>query len=268
MPKSPLVMGILNATPDSFSGDGLSGDLQKALSQAELMVQEGADILDIGGESTRPGAAPVSLQEELDRVLPLIEAIRSGCPVTLSIDTRHFEVAKAAVERGVTIINDVSAGSDPRMFALAREKRCTYLFMHMQGTPDTMQTNPTYPKGVVPEVFELLNQRIKASDLPCEQVWIDPGIGFGKTLEQNLTLLQQINWFHPLADRIVVGTSRKSFLGKILGQADISFEERREGTIASNLYARNQGASVFRVHEVGPMVRALKTWEAISNASQ
>jgi len=268
MPKSPLVMGILNATPDSFSGDGLSGNLQKALSQAELMVKEGADILDIGGESTRPGASPVSLQVEQDRVLPLIEGIRSRLPVTLSIDTRHFEVAKAAVDLGATILNDVSAGSDPRMFLLAREKKCTYLFMHMQGTPDTMQASPEYPKGVVPEVFEFLNRRIKASDLPCEQVWVDPGIGFGKTLDHNLTLLQQINWFHPLASRIVVGTSRKSFLAKVLGNPELSFEDRREGTIATNLYARNQGASVFRVHEVGPMVRALKTWEAVSNASQ
>jgi len=261
MLKSPLVMGIVNVTPDSFSGDGLAGNISKALDQAARMVAEGASILDVGGESTRPGAQAVSLAEEQDRVQPVLQALRARFPVTLSVDTRHFEVAKVAVENGATILNDISGGADPRMLALAREKGCTYLFMHMQGTPGTMQTNPSYPRGVVAEVLETLRQSIAASDLPKAQIWVDPGIGFGKTLEHNLTLMKELHQFERLGDRIAIGTSRKSFLGKILGTSEIA--DRAEGTLASNLWARQQGASVFRVHDVGAMVRALKTWEAI-----
>lgn len=261
MPK-PLVMGILNLTPDSFSSDGLALRPGEVVERAAQMVAEGAHILDFGGESTRPGAQPVTIQQEMERVLPAIEAVKSRLPVQLSVDTRHFEVAVEAVKLGVSILNDITAGADTRMTDLARKENCTYVFMHMQGEPQTMQKNPEYPRGVVPGVIDFLRGRVLASDLPREKVWVDPGIGFGKTLEHNLCLLKHLDRFQELGSRILIGTSRKSFLG-----AALSMEQRREGTLASNLWAWSRGASVFRVHDVGAMTRALKTWEAIESAS-
>ncbi len=258
MSKKPLVMGILNLTPDSFSGDGFFKNVSKAVDQASLFIQEGADILDIGGESSRPGAEPVSLQEEMDRVFPLMEAIGDRFSTLLSIDTRHFEVAEGAIARGANILNDISAGNDARMLELARQKGAIYVFMHMQNDPQTMQRDPSYPNGVVSEVFHFLQKRIIDSEISKEKVWVDPGIGFGKTVEHNLSLLHHLSSFKELGDRVLIGTSRKSFIGS---------GDRREGTLASNLWARHKGASVFRVHEVAPMVRALKMWEGISNAS-
>lgn len=262
MPMLPLVMGIVNVTPDSFSGDGLAGNFGKAVDQAARMVAEGAAIIDVGGESTRPGAKAISIDEEQDRVQPVLEALKERFQVKLSVDTRHFEVAREAIRNGATILNDISGGADRRMLKLARENKCTYLFMHMQGTPETMQAAPTYPRGVVTEVLEALRATILAAELPKEQIWVDPGIGFGKTLEHNLALLKDLRQFEALGERIVIGTSRKSFLGKILGTNDVA--DRLEATIASNLAARAEGASVFRVHDVGAMVKALKTWEAIN----
>lgn len=270
MPKSPLLMGVLNMTPDSFSGDGLAGELSRAVDRAAAMVAEGADCLDIGGESTRPGAEAVSTDEELSRTIPLIEAVAKRFTVRVSIDTRHYEVAKAAVAAGATILNDISAGSDIRMASLAAAHALDVILMHMQGNPQTMQTAPTYPRGVVAEVKEFLQARVAAFEeagVLKENIWVDPGIGFGKTLEHNLALMHYLNGFNSVGGRLVIGTSRKSFLAKLLGNPALPMAERAEATVASNLWAYTQGVSVFRVHDVGAFRRALTTWEAMTHVS-
>lgn len=257
-------MGILNVTPDSFSGSHPS--LDEALRHAERMVAEGADIIDIGGESTRPGSASVGEAEELRRTLPVIEGIRARFPIRLSIDTQKFEVAKQAIGAGASIVNDVSGGADVRMARLAAQTGADYIVMHMQGTPKTMQLAPEYPRGVVLEVHDYLKARaalLGEAGLPAANIWVDPGFGFGKTLEQNLELLKGLESFIGIGARVVVGTSRKSFLARLLGNPALSFEAREAGTLASNLFAHTRGASVFRVHCVGEFRRALSTWEAV-----
>jgi len=260
------IMGILNVTPDSFSDGGKFTTLEACLRQAETMVAEGATILDVGGESTRPGAVPVSADEEKRRVVPVIEAIRSRFPVAVSIDTQKAAVAQSACEAGATIINDVSAGDDPSMAATAVQHGSTVVLMHRQGDSRTMQENPHYPRGVVREVKEFLQQRcatFAAAGVPQDKIWIDPGIGFGKTLEHNLELMKHLREFEGVGHRLLVGTSRKSFLARLLGDASLPMEQREAGTLASNLWALTQGASVFRVHDVGSFSRAVKTWEAM-----
>lgn len=267
---APLVMGVLNVTPDSFSDGGEFLTPEAALRQANVMFTDGADIIDIGGESTRPGAPEVSLQEELDRVLPVVEAIASEFPVEISIDTSKPAVAEAAVRLGASIINDVTGGSDPQMARIGAEHDVGFILMHMRGNPRTMQADPEYPRGVVHEVRFYLADRVRAfaeAGIDSERIWIDPGIGFGKTAEHNLELLRDLDSFHGLAGRIVVGTSRKAFLSHILGEASLPRAAREPGTLASNLWAFTKGASVFRVHDVAAMKRALKTWEAISLGS-
>jgi dihydropteroate synthase len=267
---SPLVMGVLNVTPDSFSDGGQFLDLESALRHASRLVGEGADILDVGGESTRPGAPEVSLQQELDRVLPVVEAIAAEFPVQISIDTSKSAVAEQAARLGATLINDVTAGSDPAMARIGAEYDVHFILMHMRGNPRTMQSQPEYPRGVVHEVRFYLADRVRAfteAGIGPDRIWIDPGIGFGKTLEHNLELLRDLDSFHGVAERIVVGTSRKSFLSGVLGAPGLPMEAREPGTLASNLWALTKGASVFRVHDVGAMKRALKTWEAISLGS-
>jgi len=258
-------MGILNITPDSFSDGGKYVAIDKALAHAEAMVQEGADIIDIGGESTRPGAEPVLAEEELLRVLPVIQAIKDRFSVALSIDSYKYEVVEAAVEAGATIVNDVRGGQDIRLPKLVAEKGLSIVLMHMKETPLTMQDHPEYPSGVVVHVQRFLKERLRAFEefgIPRERIWIDPGIGFGKTVDHNLDLLRHTAQLSALS-RVLVGASRKSFLAKILGNADLPMESREAGTIASHLWAYMKGASVFRVHDVGPMKRAIRTWEAI-----
>jgi dihydropteroate synthase len=268
---APLVMGVLNVTPDSFSDGGRFLAKDAALSHAEKLVSEGADIVDVGGESTRPNAPPVSLQEELDRVLPVVEAIAGEFPVRISIDSSKVAVAEAAVRAGATIINDVTAGRDPEMARLGAEHDVRFILMHMRGNdPRTMQNSPEYPRGVVSEVRFYLADRVRAfaeAGIEPERIWIDPGIGFGKTPDHNLELLRGLDSFAGVAGRVVVGTSRKSFLAHILGSVGAPMEQREAGTLASNLFAYTRGASVFRVHDVGAMKRALKTWEAIAFGS-
>lgn len=271
MPKSPLIMGVLNMTPDSFSGDGLKGQLNEAVVRAAKMVEEGAAILDIGGESTRPGAAEVPAEEEMDRTLPLIAALKARMDVRLSIDTRKGAVAEAALRAGATIVNDISGGSDAALAAAVARHKATVVLMHMQGNPTTMQDNPTYAGGVVKEVAEYLAGRVEKFEeagVSRENIWVDPGIGFGKTLEHNLTLMRDLRAFSSLAERVVIGTSRKSFLARLLGDPQLPIALRGEGTVASNLWAWTQGASVFRVHDVGALKRAFATWEAIIHAGQ
>lgn len=264
--QTPLLMGILNVTPDSFSDGGRYLEKDAALKQAEQLVQGGADILDIGGESTRPGAQPVSLQEELDRVIPVVEAVAKRFPVQISVDTYKPQVAKAAVEVGATILNDITAAKDIAMAQLAAEKKITIVLTHMQGTPQNMQTEPRYAEGVVTEVQRFLRSRVKALHelgVGLDKIWIDPGIGFGKTVHHNLDLLRHLEMLIGIGERLVIGTSRKSFLGGLLGEKNLPMDARNEGTLTTNLWAFSKGASVFRVHDVAGLKRVFSTWNAI-----
>jgi dihydropteroate synthase len=259
---SPLIMGILNVTPDSFSDGGCFLDPEAAIRRAEQLVEEGADLIDVGGESTRPGAEEVPAAVERTRVIPVIKAIAARFPVRISVDTRKAEVAEEALAGGASVINDVSGGSDGRMLALAAAPGIDIILMHMQGSPATMQQAPAYPRGVVTEVAEFLGARVRSAGeqgVPPERVWVDPGIGFGKTVEQNVELLRGLARLVPIGTRLVVGTSRKSFLAKLAPG-----EDRLSGTIATNLWGLSQGASVFRVHDVAAFRRALVTWRALA----
>lgn len=261
---APLVMGVLNVTPDSFSDGGLAFGIEAALVHARRLVAAGADIVDIGGESTRPGATPVALAEELDRVLPVVEACARQLPVRISVDTRKWEVAEAAVRAGATLVNDISGGADARLPGLGADGRVEFLLMHMQGTPETMQRAPSYPRGVVTEVRDALAARVAAfreAGVAPSRIWIDPGIGFGKTVEQNLELLRRLDELGGIGGRVAVGTSRKSFLGTVVGGAPLV--DREPGTLATGLWAYQRGASVFRVHDVAAFRRALVTWRAV-----
>ncbi len=262
-----LIMGVLNVTPDSFSDGGQFYSKGSALQHAERLVLAGASIIDIGGESTRPGALPVSLQEEMDRVMPIVEAIHSTLSVKISVDTRKYELAKEAVRAGASIVNDVSGGTDPRMLELMKNSKAQLVLMHMRGTPENMQDAPVYPRGVVSEVRAFLAERVRAFrefGISKERLWVDPGIGFGKTLEQNLELLRSLKDFVSVGGRLAIGTSRKSFLSSIIGDTKSDIASRDAGTISSNLWAYAQGASVFRVHDVANFSKALRTWVSIA----
>jgi len=218
-----------------------------------------------GGASTRPGASAPSLQEEIDRTIPVLEKIQD-LPVRLSIDTYHAAVAKEAIALGVNLINDVSGGSDIKMLELVKQPGVEIILMHMQGKPQNMQTKPEYKTGVVREVSLYLKNRVAAfteAGIHRSKLWVDPGIGFGKTTTHNLTLLKGLRSLREIGGRLVIGTSRKSFLANILEDPNTPMELRAEGTLATNLWAYQQGVSVFRVHEVGTMKRALQSWEAV-----
>lgn len=262
-------MGILNVTPDSFSDGGAFLDLDSAVRRARQMVDDGADILDIGGESTRPGAKTVPWQAERDRVVPVIRAIRAATldhdpgPV-ISIDTRKPEVAEAAVLAGADIWNDVSALSySDDSLPLAADLGCPLILMHAQGTPETMQDDPSYIDPVE-DVLAYLRGRIaacEAAGVDPSAITIDPGIGFGKTLDHNLALLRHTSQFAALAPTLV-GTSRKSFIQKIDGSA---VDRRLGGSLASALFAASRGASILRVHDVWETCQAIRIQEAIAN---
>ncbi|MDP9228668.1 MAG: dihydropteroate synthase [Actinomycetota bacterium] len=258
-------MGIVNVTPDSFSDGGEFLDPERAIAHGGELAEEGADILDVGGESTRPGAEAVPASEELERVAPVVEALAGpdgpGTPV--SIDTAKREVAEAALDAGATIVNDVTAlRGDPELAGLCAERGCEVVLMHMLGTPRTMQVDPSYG-DVVDDVRAFLAERIEfatSRGIDEERIWVDPGIGFGKTLEHNLELLRRLAEFRQLGRPVVIGSSRKSFIGKLTGAP---VERRLGGTIASNVIAYANGADVLRVHDVGPMREALTVAEAI-----
>jgi dihydropteroate synthase len=260
-------MGILNLTPDSFSDGGRFIEPAAALSHARQMVQAGADWIDIGGESTRPGAARVPAQQQIARIVPVLRAIRSHVTVILSIDTTLAPVAAAALDCGADAVNDISAGrDDPAMFELVAGRRVPMILMHMQGQPATMQVNPVY-QDVVEEVRSFLALRIEAAvaaGVAESAILVDPGFGFGKTVGHNLQLLRRLTDFASLGRPIVVGTSRKGFLAKIT--SDLT-AERLFGTAASVAWAVANGAGVVRVHDVGPMsqvvtaIRAIQTGE-------
>jgi dihydropteroate synthase len=251
-------MGIVNVTPDSFSDAGLFLDPHAAIEHGLRLADEGADILDVGGESTRPGAEPVPEQEELDRVLPVVEAL-AGAGRSVSIDTTKLEVARAALGAGATLVNDVSAFRfAPDMAGLVASAGVDCCLMHMLGEPRTMQADPRY-EDVVSEVKGFLEERLAfatAEGVPEDRIWLDPGIGFGKTVEHNLELLRRLDEIVAIGRPVVVGTSRKSFLGKLAGGR--AEGERLPGTIATNVLALERGASVFRVHDVAPVADALK----------
>jgi dihydropteroate synthase len=263
-----LVMGILNVTPDSFSEDGTFFDAEEAVRHAAQMVSDGADIVDVGGESTRPGSDPVPADEEIRRVQPVIDRIVEQNPaVPISIDTRKAEVAERALTAGATIVNDVSAGGDPGMFDVVREHDAAIVLMHMKGEPKTMQQAPEY-EDVVGEVHEFLRERVEAAEfagIDAERIAIDPGIGFGKTLEHNLEVMRRIDAFLDLGRPVLVGPSRKRFIGALL---DASEEERVEGTIGAVAWLVSRGAHVVRVHDVREVVRAVRVIDAIVRAGR
>ena len=264
--KRTLVMGILNVTPDSFSDGGRFLDRATAVTHATRLVDDGADILDIGGESTRPGSTPVSADEELERVHPVIERLAELHPgVPVSIDTRKAYVAAEALDAGATIVNDVSGGADPAMFDVVRDRGAAVVLMHMQGDPGTMQRAPHYD-DVVGEVHEYLRQRIEAAELAgidAERIAIDPGIGFGKDLDHNLELMHGVDALLDLGRPVVVGPSRKQFIGTIL---DLPEEERVEGTVGAVVWMVVRGAHVVRVHDVREVARAVRVSDAIARA--
>lgn len=259
----PKVMGIVNVTPDSFSDGGLAGTLEGAVAHAMHMVSEGADLLDLGGESSRPGAEPVPLDEELRRVIPVVEALVPLVTVPISIDTTKAEVARRALRAGASIINDIRGlDGDPDLARLVAEAGAGVVLMHMAGTPQTMQVDPRYD-DVVREVRDDLARRIEraeASGIPRDRIAIDPGIGFGKTFAHNLELLRNLDRFANLGCALMIGTSRKGFLGTLTGRP---VGGRATASVVSSLAAVARGAIVVRVHDVGPMVDAIKVWTAL-----
>ena len=259
-----VLMGVLNVTPDSFSDGGEFFDTDKAVRHGLQMAADGAAIIDVGGESTRPGSASVSADEHIKRVIPIIKELCEKIDVTVSIDTYRFEVAKAALEAGAGMINDITALSDERMGELAAEHQLPVILMHMQGTPATMQIEPKY-EDVVGEVLEFLVSRAKRAEqfgISEERIFIDPGIGFGKTLEHNLLLLRNISKFVAAGYRVLVGASRKSFVGKITGRENPS--ERIFGTAATVALCAAAGVSIVRVHDVAEMIDVVKVAGAIT----
>jgi dihydropteroate synthase len=250
------VMGVVNVTPDSFSDGGLFLDADAAVAHGERLTREGADVLDVGGESTRPGAEPVSEAEELRRVVPVVERLAGG-DARLSVDTSKASVAEAALEAGATIVNDVTAFRlAPEMAGVVASHGAGCCLMHMLGEPRTMQSDPRY-EDVVSDVKAFLEERLAfavAEGVPEERVWLDPGIGFGKTLDHNLELLRRLDEICAIGRPVAIGTSRKSFLGRITGREE---GDRLAGTIATNVMAMERGAAVFRVHDVREVADAL-----------
>jgi len=252
-----IVMGVLNVTPDSFSDGGQFFDFEKAVGRGVQMVAEGAAIIDVGGESTRPGSASVSDDEEIERVVPVIHALSEKIAVPISIDTCKVEVAEAALEAGAGMLNDISALRDERMGELAARYNLPVVLMHMQGTPATMQVEPRY-EDVIGEVLEFLVGRAKQAEkfgIAKDMIFIDPGIGFGKTFEHNILLLKNISKFAATGYRVLVGTSRKSFIGKLTGREKPS--ERVFGTAATVALCAAAGVSIVRVHDVAEMVNVV-----------
>ena len=248
----PIIMGIVNVTPDSFSDGGLYNSPERARNHIDQLTEDGADLIDIGGESTRPGSKTVTVAEELRRVIPVIEQVRRYNDIPLSIDTRKAHVAREAIKAGANFINDVSAGrDDPAMFDIAAATGVPICLMHMRGNPETMQEQPMEDGDVVTVIREFLKNRIKEAEkagVASDNIIVDPGIGFGKKAEDNISIIQRINELHDLHKPILLGTSRKSFIGMTLNH---ELEERLEATLATLSHAYQKGVRLFRVHDVG-----------------
>jgi len=267
-------MGVLNVTPDSFSDGGAYLDLQAAVAHALQLERDGADLVDIGGESTRPGAVPISVEEELRRILPVIKALRSELRIPMSVDTRKADVADAALAAGGEMVNDVSGlRTDPRLAEVARRARVPLILMHMRGTPRTMQRGP-FARDVIRDVITGLRDsaaRARRTGLAKSQLLLDPGIGFGKKHEQNFEILARLPEFARLGCPIVIGTSRKSFLGKSLarpGGPDVPADERLLGTGATVTASILGGAHIVRVHDVAEIARVARIADRILNAAR
>lgn len=263
----PLVMGVLNVTPDSFSDGGRFASLEAAITQAEQMIDAGVDIIDIGGESTRPGAPAVSVDEELRRIMPVIYALRdAGKP--LSVDTRRTEVMREVIEAGADMINDINGFRAEGSLSLLRDSDCALCIMHMQGEPQTMQQDPQY-EDVFAEVREFLARQCEqaiAAGISRQRLCIDPGFGFGKTLEHNLALLARLGELQSaLGLPLLAGLSRKSMIGKLTGKPA---PERTAGSVAAALFAVQQGTRIVRVHDVAETVDALRVWQAAASAAR
>ncbi|MEM9139463.1 MAG: dihydropteroate synthase [Pseudomonadota bacterium] len=260
----PMVMGVVNVTPDSFSDGGAFDGASAAVDHALALAEQGADILDIGGESTRPGAEPVPEAEEIDRVMPVIEGIlASGCAVPISIDTRKASVARAALMAGARIFNDVSALTYDAGSLSAAALAPAICLMHAQGDPRTMQNDPRYD-NVVLDVYDYLESRIQAvigAGIPRSRLIVDPGIGFGKTLTHNVSLLNHLSLFHGLGCALLLGVSRKGFIGRLGGEPDAA--KRGPGSIAAGLSGLDQGVHILRVHDVAETVQAVRVWKGM-----
>lgn len=259
----PAIMGIVNVTPDSFSDGGKYLDPDRAVEHALQLVADGATILDIGGESTRPGAAAVDAEEELRRVIPVIERLRAVVQTPISIDTSKAAVARVALDAGATIVNDVTGlTGDEEMLPVVADSDCRVCVMHMQGTPRTMQANPTYDDVVI-EIKAFLAERrdtLAAAGVAPGRLWLDPGIGFGKTFQHNLELLRRIGEFHELGCELLVGHSRKRFLGEILGDPEA---ERVAATIGVAVHVAIHGVQIIRVHDVRQVADGLRAFKAV-----
>ncbi len=265
----PCVMGVLNTTPDSFSDGGRYFEFADAIDHALQMARDGAAIVDVGGESTRPGSDPVPLDEELRRAIPVIERLTAAAvPAAVSVDTMKVEVARRALDAGATLVNDVSAlRHDPRMAELVAERGCALCLMHMKGMPKTMQDDPRYD-DVVDEVCAFLEERLRFAverGVREDQIVLDPGIGFGKTAAHNLTLLKSLDRLVALGRPVLLGTSRKRFLGAILGAEPA---ERTVGTVATTAIGAFMGAAIFRVHDVRANFEALRVVQAVMEAEE
>ena len=262
--QTPLIMGIVNATPDSFSDGGNYRAPEDAIAHGLRLAAEGADIIDIGGESTRPYSEPVSAEQEIERVVRVVQGIAAKTDVPISIDTSKAVVATAAIQAGAEVINDVTGlTGDPNMLKVAADSGVGVCAMHMQGTPATMQDNPQY-ENVVQEVLEYLEQRkagLLEAGIPLEKICLDPGIGFGKTHEHNLELLAGCEAFLELGCPILIGHSRKGFIGKLLNDKQA---ERDSGTLAISLLMAQKKIHILRLHQVAPTVAALKVWAGLA----
>jgi len=262
--ERPLVMGVVNVTPDSFSDGGRHDTVDAAIAHARRLIAEGADLIDIGGESTRPGAAAVAPEEEIARVVPVLDALRD-CGVPLSVDTRHPSTMRAAIEHGADMINDIAALRAPGAIDAVRDSHCAVCLMHMQGEPATMQQAPAYDE-VVSEVGQFLDERVaalRAAGVAGERIVVDPGIGFGKTLRHNLLLLGALDELAAGGQPVLVGVSRKSMIGDLTGRPA---RQRLAGSLAAMLAAVARGAAIVRVHDVAESRDALRVWMAIDEA--
>ena len=265
--KQSLIMGILNVTPDSFSDGGKYLEKNNAINHALAMIDNGADIIDVGGESTRPFSDPVSLDEEISRVIPVIEGIRKESDVCISIDTTKSEVATAALDSGASLINDVSAMEvDPLMIDVALKFDCPIIIMHMKGTPKNMQDNPQY-ESLISDIKDYLQERVDfivSKGVNSKKIVIDPGIGFGKTVENNFEIINNLNHFTKMGFPVMLGASRKSFIGISL---DLPEEDRLEGSLAANIIGLQNGAKIFRVHDVAETNKAFVIANKIFNSN-